>query len=391
MLVLKTAGESHGKGIIAFIENLPAGLPLSVEDISAELALRRKGYGRGNRMKVERDDVEILSGVFRGKTIGSPLTILVRNTEYEIWAPYFEGREEREDLDRFVARPGHADYAGSVKFGFANLRPVIERASARHTVAYVAAGAVFKKALALFGVSIGSFLVSAGNQTLNIPERISPDLLEEARESDFHVLVREDEKKVKEEVDKAISLGTSIGGSSFFVALGVVPGIGSYTHFEKRLDFRIGGMMHSIPSVKAVEIGSGIEISMKYGYEALDEFFVDESGKITRKTNYCGGIEGGVTNGKPVYGRIYFKPIPTQKRSLKGVDIKKIQVEPAFYERSDVFAGKAISVISESLLAYALLQSYLEKFGGDTFSETLQAFRNYVQRLRWTPEKELQL
>lgn len=391
MLNLKTAGESHGKGIIALIENLPAGLAVNADEISNELSLRRKGYGRGNRMEIEKDEVEILSGLFKGKTIGSPLCILIKNTEHETWAPYFEGNEVRPELDRTVARPGHADYAGSLKYGFSNLRPVIERASARHTAAYVAAGAVFKKALSLFDVCIGSFLSSVGNKMLRIPETVTFDMILRARESDFHVLVKDDEKTVKDEVDKAINAGTSLGGSCFFVAFGVVPGIGGYSTFDKRLDYRIGGLMHSIPSVKAVEIGLGVELSRRYGYEAMDEFSVDSSKIVTRKTNYAGGIEGGVSNGEPIFGRVYFKPIPTQKKSLNGVDIERVTVKPAFYERSDVFAGKAISIISESLLSYAILKSYLEKFGGDNFSETLLAYRSYVERLRWKPKKELQL
>lgn len=390
MLKLFTAGESHGKGMLSIIYGLPSGIKLNTSDISKELLLRRKGYGRGERMNLEKDEIEIISGVFKGFTNGAPLSILVKNTEYPKWASYIEGLENNEILDREVARPGHADFAGATKFQFDFVRPVLERASARHTVSYVAAGAVFKKVLKEFDIEIGSILDRIGDRKLTLPSILTINELNEAKSSDYHTIGKENEMLVKSMVDKAESMGTTLGGSVIFCAFGVVPGLGSYADYQLRIDFKIGGLMHAIPSVKAVEIGKGIEASKKYGFEALDEFELEE-GKVSRKSNFAGGIEGGVTNGEPVFGRIYFKPIPTQKKPLKGFNLRTQNVEEAFYERSDTFVGKAVGIIAESMLSYAILQCLLDKFGGDSIKETIQSYENYVKRLKWKAKKELQL
>lgn len=391
MLKVYTAGESHGKGILTLIQGLPAGIEIQIESIEKELLLRREGFGRGQRMVIEKDEVEILAGVFKGKTTGSPLAILIKNTEYEKWKGYFEGKEDVPDLDRFTCRPGHADYAGAVKYGFESIRPVLERASARHTAAYVAAGAVFKKVLELFKVHIGSFLVSAGDYSLNLPKEISLEDLNEAKKNSLLLLNKEEEAPLKQLIKDAGNKGTTLGGCIAFCAFGVIPGIGSYAEYFERLDFQLGGLLMAIPSVKAVEIGNGIAASKTTGDKANDEFFIDKEGYVKRKTNIAGGIEGGVSNGEPVYGRLYFKPIPTQRKPLKGFDLKECEEKEAFYERSDVFVGKAIGIIAESMVAYALLKGYLLKFGGDSIKETLEAFKNYRQRLRWSPDYELHL
>lgn len=391
MLRLTTAGESHGYGIIALIHNLPSGIPVTKEIIEEELKLRREGYGRGARMNVEEDKVEIISGLFKGKTSGSPLTILIKNTEHDKWSNYLNGTLDIPELDRIVARPGHADYAGCLKYGFDNLRPVIERASARHTAAYVAAGAVFKQALKFFGVSIGSILCTAGKINFSLPEKLTSELLEYVRNSKNHIYRNEEEEKLLNEVKKAKELGTTLGGSLMFFAFGVVPGIGSYADYEMRLDSKLASLLMAIPSVKAVELGRGIDSSKSYGSEVLDEFDIDKDGNVLRKSNFSGGIEGGISNGEVIYGRLFFKPIPTQANPLDGLNIKKIEVEKAFYERSDVFAGKAIGIIAESLLAYALLQGYLEKFGHDNITDVLEAYNNYRKRIRWEPRYELRL
>ncbi|MCX7832319.1 MAG: chorismate synthase [Actinobacteria bacterium] len=390
MLKLVTAGESHGRGMLSVIYGLPSGIELSASDISQELLLRRKGYGRGHRMNIEKDEIEIISGVFKGMTNGAPLSILVRNTEYPKWAPYIEGLEENEELDREVARPGHADFSGAIKFKFDIVRPVLERASARHTVSYVAAGAVFKKVLKEFDIEIGSILDAIGNKKLTLPSKITLNELKEVKESDYHTLGRENEMIIRSMVDKAESMGTTLGGSVIFCALGVVPGLGSYADYQFRMDFKIGGLMHAIPSVKAVEIGSGIKASQLFGFEALDEFKTEKN-LVVRDSNFSGGIEGGVTNGEPVFGRIYFKPIPTQKKPLKGFNLRTQKVEDAFYERSDIFVGKAIGIIAEAMLSYAILQSLLEKFGGDNIEETIQSYKRYVKRIKWKARKELHL
>lgn len=390
MLVLKTAGESHGKAIIAYIEGFPAGLPVNVDFIKDELKRRRIGLGRGARSEIEEDKFEILSGIYRGKTTGMPIVIAIYNTEYEKWREYLEGKKEKEEFKRSTPRPGHADFAGWVKYGYEDLRPVIERSSARHTAAYVAAGALFKQFLKYFDIGIYSFLKSVGSIELFVPKRITEKDLINVRDSYLHILNKDDEEKLKNEVEEAKTKGTTLGGSTIVVAFGVVPGLGSYSDFDKRIDYRLAGCILSIPSVKAVEIGQGIKSSLSYGSDVLDEFAL-ENGYINRKTNYAGGIEGGVTNGQPIYMRIYFKPIPTQLKPLKSFNIHSWNEADAFYERSDVFVGRAISVIAESLVAYVVSEKIIEKFGGDTLEEIMYSYKNYVEKLRWRPQRELQL
>jgi chorismate synthase len=382
MLDLFTAGESHGKGILALIRGLPAGFSIDQKRIEYELARRRRGIGRGERMQLERDQVEIISGLYKQKTTGAPVAILIENTEYPKWKDFLEGRIENSELERYICRPGHADYAGISKYDLESVRPVLERASARHTVAYVAAGAIFKSILEEFGIYCSSFLTSVGRIRLQIPESLTYEDLKNLWEKEVPVFDEKDEEKIISEIGKAKELGTTLGGSVCFCAFGVPPGLGSYDDYFNRLDFNIAGLMMSIPSVKAVEIGKGIESSRKFGFEALDEFETSLEG-VKRASNYAGGIEGGISNGEVIYGEIYFKPIPTQKNPLRGFNIHENRVEPAFYERSDVFVGEAIGVIAESLLAFALLRELFKKFGCDSKKEIQVSFDAYLKRIEW--------
>lgn len=382
MLELVTAGESHGKGIIALIQGLPAGFTVDKGRVENELKRRRKGKGRGGRMKIEKDEIEILAGVYKGKTTGAPVAILIKNTEHEKWREFFEGSKVNEELERYVCRPGHADYAGSVKFGHNSIRPVLERASARHTAAYVAAGAIFKSVLEQFGIFCGSFLTSIGKLKFTVPDEITYKDIQSIWKNEMPVFRIDEAVKAEAEIKEAEKLGTTLGGSSCFCAFGVPPGLGSYADYSSRLDYLIGGLMMSIPSVKAVTVGRGIEAAEKYGFEVLDEFELNE-GFVQRTINYAGGIEGGISNGEVIYGQLYFKPVPTQKKPLNGYNIKDKRIEKAFYERSDVFVGEAICVIAESMLAYALLKEMLKKFGGDSKEDLEASYQSYLKRIKW--------
>ena len=382
MLDLKTAGESHGMGIIALIQGLPAGFLVDKERIENELMRRRAGKGRSDRMKIERDEVEILAGVYKGKSTGAPIAILIKNTEHEKWKEFFEEKKTDEQLERYVCRPGHADYAGAVKFNHYSVRPVLERASARHTVAYVAAGAVFKAVLEQFGIFCGSFLTSMGRIKFTVPEKITFRDIENVWNNEMPVFRVDEVAKAEAEINQAKNLGTTLGGSACFCAFGVPPGLGSYADYSSRLDYSLGGLMMSIPSVKAVVIGRGLEAAEKNGFEVLDEFELSED-YVKRTTNFAGGIEGGVSNGEVIYGQVYFKPIPTQENPLKGYNLKENSIEKAFYERSDTFVGEAICVIAESMLAYAILKELLKKFGGDSKEDIRASYESYLKRIKW--------
>ncbi len=391
MLLMHTAGESHGKAIVALIEGLPAGYELDLSYIAEELRRRKVAPGRGKRQEIEEDDFEIVSGIIKNRTIGSPLTILIWNTEYEKWKYYFEGDKTDDTFERYTPRPGHADYAGAVKYGFESVRPVLERASARSTAAIVAAGAIFKKILEkYFSIIIGSYLLSIDGKTIQNPAKITPVEILNARNNPYHTIDSEENKKIDEILKRLEDEGTTCGGSIQVVAFSVPPGLGSYANTFSRMDARIAAGIMGIPSVKAVEIGAGIKISKLYGRTALDEFEIKD-GIPVRTSNYSGGIEGGVTNGEPLYFNVYFKPVPTQRIPLKSINLKTGEISQAFYERSDIFVARAIGVISESMLAYILLQAIFEKFGGDAAPDIEKAYINYLSRIKWKPHQELQL
>lgn len=363
--------------MVSIIDSPPAGVTLSDKDIYAELARRRAGYGRGKRMEIEKDKAVIISGLMKGKTIGSPLAIYIENTEYEEWEEVFlsGGRE------RYVPRPGHADYAGYLKYGFDNLRPVIERASARSTAAVVAAGACFKNLLKEFGIEIKSAVVAAGSVRAD-GLRLSKEEFEQAEDNDLRFIDEGLYRSARTKVETAMRTGTTLGGKVVVAAFGVVPGIGSYVAPDRRADARIAACLMSIPSVKAVEIGEGIRQSGMLGKDAQDEFDIKE-GRPERRSNLAGGVEGGVTNGETVYAGVYFKPVPTQKKPLKSFDLRKKMEADAFYERSDVFVGPAVGVIAEAWMAYVLAELYTEKFGADTIEDMKQAYFAYCRRIRW--------
>jgi chorismate synthase len=384
-----TAGESHGKALTGILEGIPSGLPLSVEDIDRDLKRRQMGYGRGGRMKIESDRAEILSGVRWGKTIGSPIALLVDNKDWKNWN---EGMSSLIRYDKSIepvtkARPGHADLAGAIKYDHRDMRNVLERSSARETAMRVALGAVVKKFLSEFDIRIGSYVVQIGKirvqglKGMHSDTRILDALFKRAEKSLVRCPDGETSKKMVKLIDKVIKEGNSIGGIFEVFAIGVPIGLGSYIQWDRKLDGRLAQALMSIHAIKGVEIGLGFGMSSRFGSEVMDEIFY-ESSKFYRKTNNAGGIEAGMTNGMPIVMRAAMKPIPTQKRPLRSVDIITKKTVKAAYERSDVCAVPAAGVIGEAMIALAITDAFLEKFGGDSMKEVTRNYHSYLKYTR---------
>lgn len=370
MLRFLTAGESHGPAEIAILEGLPAGLIITAEEINIELAKRAHDFGRGGRGKMEKDLVKILSGVRFGKTLGSPIALLVENQDSAKW-------EEKVTKPR----PGHADLAGVLKYGFYDIRSVLERASARETVARVAVGAICKKLLAALGIEIASHTLQIGKVKASLTKYSFEDVKQAYDiDPDIHCIDKKARAKMKEEITSARLTKDTLGGIVEVVVHAVPAGLGSYVHWDRRLDGQIAQALMSIPSVKTVEIGEGIEIAGKTGKEAQDAVYVKNK-QITRKTNNMGGIEGGVTNGEDIIVRVFHKPLSTLYDPLPTIDISTGKKALATIERSDVCVVARAGVISESMLAFVLAQALLEKFGGDNIREIKQNYKHYLKSL----------
>ena len=380
-----TAGESHGKGLLVIIEGIPAGLPVSEEYITRELRRRQQGYGRGPRTEsIEEDEARILSGVRFGLTVGSPISIFIRNRDWENWRDVMS-LEPPETPPPPVTRPrpGHADLAGALKFGFEDLRPVRERGSARETAARVAAGALAKRLLEEFRIRIRSHTLCIGGYWSKATEPVD---WEEVERSPVRCADPWAEKLMMLAVDEARERGDTVGGVVEVRAEGVPPGLGSYAQWDLRLDARIARAMMSINSVKGVEIGSGFALASRFGSEVCDEIKLRE-GRITRISNHAGGIEGGVSNGEPVVVRLAAKPIPTLRRPVSSVDLRTSEEVEAQYERSDICRIPSIGVIAEAMLALILADAFLEKFGGDSLEEVKRNYRGYLEQIGalWRP------
>jgi len=342
MLRLLTSGESHGPGLTAVLDGLPAGVPITKKFIDAELARRQQGYGRGGRQKIEKDEVKILSGVRYGMSLGSPVTLFVENKDYANWAETMSAEPVKNKAAAVTKlRPGHADYAGVVKYGFADLRNVLERSSARMTAAQVAAGAVCKQFLAEFGIKITSKVLQIGGA---------------------------DAKQLKQKIDQARANGDSLGGLVELKLSGVPVGLGSYAQPDRKLDGLLAGALMSLQSVKGVEIGLGFAAAALSGSKVQDEIFY-KNGKVFRKTNNAGGIEGGISNGEDIILRLAFKPIPTLARPLKTIDWQTKKPADAHTERADTCAVEAGAVVAENIAAFVIAGAFLEKFGGDSLAE----------------------
>jgi chorismate synthase len=380
-----TAGESHGKALVAIVEGLPAGLEINIDEINHELWRRQQGYGRGGRQKIEKDSVEILSGVRHGATLGSPIALLIENRDFVHWQEVMSA--EKLDAEpknpRLVKRPrpGHADLAGGQKFGTRDLRDVLERASARETAARVACGAIAKQLLQKFGVEIVSHVIKLGNVPENLVEKTFDEISRIDENSPLRCADAQAEKQMIELIEQAKTGGDTLGGIFEVVAKNVVVGLGSHTSWNEKLDGRIAQAFMSIQAVKAVEIGSGVENASLFGSKVHDEITF-ENDNFKRTSNRAGGLEGGITNGEELRVRGYLKPISTLKKPLRSVDIDTKQEDLAAFERSDVTAVPAAGVIGEAMLAIVLANSMREKFGGDSLAEMKANFDNYLTALR---------
>ena len=398
-LKFSTAGESHGKALVALVEGLPAGLPVSAEWVDRELVRRMQGYGRGARMKIERDHVEWLSGVRAGETLGSPVAMLIPNRDWGNWEDVMahEAAQPGELRRRRVTRPrpGHADLVGVLKYDRIDARDILERASARETTARVAAGALAKRLLDEFGVQIGSHVVSLGGVVAAPPAELPVPLNEASDRSEVRVLDPAVEAEIIRRIDAAKQAGDTLGGEVEVVARGVVVGLGSHVSWDRKLDGRLAGMLMSIPAVKAVEIGMGVEAARRPGSQVHDPIDAAASARppaagdpragFRRRTNNAGGLEGGITTGEPLVIRVAMKPISTLMSPLPTVDLVTGQAANAQSERSDVTAVPAMGVIAEALTAFVLADAMLEKFGGDSLAEMRRNFDGYVASLgaRW--------
>ncbi len=372
-----TAGESHGRGLVAIIEGVPAGMTLDEDYIARDLARRQGGYGRSARMDIERDRAEILSGVRHGRTIGSPVSLLIWNRDWENWTEVMSispVEQEIEPLTRL--RPGHADLAGAIKYNLADVRPVLERASARETASRVAVGAVARKLLSEFGVEVHSHTVCIGGCRAKRNEPVDWAAVES---SPVHCADSVAEKAMLSAIDKAGEAGDSMGGIFEVIASGVPIGLGSHVHWDRRLDGRIAQALMSIHAVKGVEIGAGFAVSELPGSEVHDTIETSAGGQWRHASNRSGGIEGGMSNGEQIIIRAAVKPIPTLAKPLPSADLLTGETVEAHFERSDVCVVPAAGVIGEAMLAIVLAEVVLEKFGGDHIVETLRNYHSYLE------------
>ena len=387
MLRFVTAGESHGQALIAWVSGLPAELPVDLDFINGELHRRQLGYGRGGRQKIEKDRVEAISGIRHGQTIGAPIVLRVENRDWPNWekALPVEDVAGAEEAQRPLTapRPGHADLAGALKFNFHDARYVLERASARETAARTAAGALAKLLLRAFGTEMLSHVIAVGKVALGREatweeiQAVCANL-----DSPLRCVDAATEVRMKEEVDRMLRAGDSVGGIFEVVAHNVVPGLGSHAQWDEKLDGRLARAVMSIQAVKGVEIGTGVASATSYGSEVQDEIHYDTAQKrFRRSTNRAGGLEGGITNGEDVIVRGYLKPISTLRRPLQTADLGTKQPVKAAYERSDICVVPAAGVAGEAMVAFVLAEVFLQKFGGDSLGETRRNFEGYLRQL----------
>src|SRR5918994_947395 len=372
-------------GVTCVVEGLPAGLELDPETINRDMARRQLGHGRGGRMKIERDRAEVTSGVRHGRTLGSPLALRIENRDYLNW----EERMNPWPVDAEVAevhlpRPGHADLAGVQKYGFTDVRNVLERASARETAARVACGALAKALLREFGVEVRSHVTQIGSVVAPAYDELTVDSFGEVDESPVRCLDADASAAMVEEINVARKANESLGGVYEVIAFGLVPGLGSHISWEERLDGRLAGAVMSIQAMKGVGIGEGFELAGKRGSESHDEIFWEEGRGFFRETNRAGGLEGGMTTGDPLVVRAAMKPLPTLTKPLRSVDLASKEPAQALRERTDSCTVPAAAVVAEAMVALVLGTAYRDKFGGDDIGDALAAERAYRERIGWT-------
>jgi chorismate synthase len=379
-----TAGESHGPGLVAIVEGMPAGLELDRERLDREMARRQLGHGRGGRMKIEADSVEIRSGVRHGRTLGGPVAVLVANRDYANWEQRMNPWPVEAEADEVhTPRPGHADLAGLLKFGHSDARNVLERASARETAARVAAGGLAKELLRAFGVSVHSHVIQIGSVRAPEPEELAPADFAGVDESPVRCLDADAGAAMVAEIDRLRKANESLGGIFEVRAFGLVPGLGSHTSWTERLDGRLAQALVSIQAVKGVSVGEAWDVAGRPGSESHDEIFWSEEQGWHRETNRAGGVEGGMTNGEPLFVRAALKPISTLTKPLRSVDTQTKEPAEALRERTDSTVVPAAGVVAEAMTAMVLARCYREKFGGDHIDDALGALAAYRERIGW--------
>jgi chorismate synthase len=378
-----TAGESHGPALVVVVEGLPAGLPVTIEEVAAELARRRLGFGRGPRMRFERDDVEFVGGVRHGATLGSPVSLVIHNTEWPKWQEEMAAAPGVTQTPLRQPRPGHADLVGMQKYGFDDARNVLERASARETAARVAAGALAKALLAHLGTTVLSHIVQLGPVRAAPDRRPGPDDLDAVDDSQVRCFDSDAERAMIAEIEAAAKDGDSLGGVVEVLGYGVPPGLGSHVHWDRRIDGLLAQALMSIQAMKAVEIGEGIDVAGRRGSDAHDEILWDEAaGGYERASDRAGGIEGGMTTGGLLAARVAMKPLSTLNRPvLRTVDVETKAETVSFKERTDVTAVPASGVVAETMVALVLAGESLRKFGGDSVAEIVRNHEAYLKSL----------
>ncbi len=390
MLRYLTAGESHGELLMGIIEGMPAGLLIRVTDIDRDLARRQVGYGRGGRMKIEKDSVKIYTGVRWGRTLGSPIGLMIRNKDWENWRdkmspdPMF--LNTAEPVTR--PRPGHADLPGALKYGVTDIRNILERSSARETAMRVAVGSVAKRLLAEFGIEVVSHVLSIGGVFAKVPKASFQDIRKRAEASELRCADHEAEKRMMKKIDEAMAAGDTLGGVFELIITGAPVGLGSHVHWDRKLDGRLAAALMSIQAIKGVEVGAGFGVAYKPGSQVHDEILWSRKEGFFRKTNMAGGIEGGMSNGEAIVLRAAMKPIPTLYKPLRSVDMASKKPFKASIERSDACAVPAAGVVAEAAAAFELATAMIEKFGGDSIEEMKRNYHGYDRNLKMRMEVE---
>jgi chorismate synthase len=383
-LRMTTAGESHGPGLTCILEGLPAGLELDREALNRDLARRQLGHGRGGRMKIERDQVDVTAGVRHGRTLGGPIALQVVNRDYANWEERMNPWPvEAEVAEVHLPRPGHADLVGTQKYGLTDVRDILERASARETAARVAGGAVAKEFLRALGVEVYSHVIQITSVRAPRRDNLTPADFANVDESPVRCLDPDASSAMVEEINRLRKANESLGGVFEVRAFGVVPGLGSHTSWEQRLDGRLGQAILSIQALKGVSIGDGFEVAGVPGSEAHDEIFWDSERGYFRDTNRAGGLEGGMTTGEALVVRGWMKPLPTLTKPLRSVDISTHEPAEALRERTDSATVPAAGVVGEAMVAFVLADAYRQKFGGDHIGDVVGALDAYTQRIDW--------
>ena len=382
MLRYLTSGESHGKSLISILDGIPANIELNIDEINYELEKRQGGYGRGGRMKIEKDKINILGGV-RGKiTLGGPISIEIKNKDYENWIQYMNPMDNIDFETKKVekVRPGHADLVGCLKYDFEDARNVLERSSARETASKVAVGAICKQVLKNFNIDFTSRVVQIGS----VKDNNSYDfdyIKENVDKSAVRCINKDVEKEIIKEIDKVKSEGDTLGGVVEIRVRNLIPGLGSYTQFDKKIDGELAMHLMSVQAIKGVEIGIGFDVANNYGSNVMDEIYYNNEDGIKRKTNQLGGIEGGMTTGEELVIRCAMKPIPTLYKPLKSININTLESYSASIERSDNCAVPACSVVCENVVAFVICKYFLDKIGGDNLNDLKSNYNTYIKRL----------